>query len=119
MFISIIGFDIKPSVAYLTIVDMKLSWIHRMDKEHDIFQRLSSVDGFDYYFTNDILVIPDPVPVAREQWNRKIGINRLKIECRGSFLIFFHFNEVSEGIILADSLTLPQFEFLKSSIRWV
>ncbi len=116
---SLIGFGFKPSIACLTIEEMELTWIHRMDKEHDIFQQLSSVDGFDYYFINDILVIPDPMPVAREKWNRKIGINGLEIECRGSFLVFFNFNEVKEGVIFADSLTLPQFEFLKSSIRWV
>ncbi|WP_010170785.1 hypothetical protein [Bacillus coahuilensis] len=116
---SVIGFGFKPSVACLTIEKMELTWIHRMDKEHNIFQQLSSVYGFDYSFINDILVIPDPVPVAREKWNRKIGINDLKIECRGNFLVFLNFNEVKEGVIFANSLKLPQFEFLKSSIRWV
>lgn len=116
---SVIGFDFKPSVACLTIEDMELTWIHSIAKEHNIFRKFSSVDGFDYNFTNDILVIPDPVPVAREKWNRKVGINDLEIECRGNFLAFFNFNEVKEGIIFADSLTLPQFEFLKRSIRWV
>jgi hypothetical protein len=32
---------------------------------------------------------------------------------------FFYFNEVKEGIILADSLILPKFELLKGSIRRV
>lgn len=116
---SVIGFDFKPSVACLTFEKMELTWIHRMDKEHNIFQQLSSVDGFDYSFINDILVISDPVPVAREKWNRKIGINDLELECRGNFLVFFNFNEVKKGVIFADSLKFPQFEFLKSSIRWV
>lgn len=114
-----IGFGFKPSIACLTIEDMELTWIHKIDKGHDIFQQFSSVEGFDYYFINDILVIPDPVPSARVTWHRKIGINDLEIECRGSFLVFFNFNEVKEGIIFADSLTLPQFVFLKSNIRWV
>lgn len=116
---SVIGFEYKPSVACLNIEKMMLTWIHRMDKEHDIFHQLSSVDNFDYNFINDILVIPDPLPIAREKWNRKIGINDLEIECRGNFLVFFNFNEVKEGFIFADSLKFPQFKFLKSNIRWV
>jgi hypothetical protein len=34
---SVIGFGFKPSVAYLNVDDMELSWIQSMDKEHDIF----------------------------------------------------------------------------------
>ena len=116
---SVIGFDFLPSLACLTIEGMALNWIHSMDKEHDFFRQLSSVNGFDYYFINDILIIPDPLPVARERWNRKLGINNLIIEFRGSFIVFFSFNEVKKDFLLAGSLSLPQFEFLKSSIRWV
>lgn len=117
LFMSVIGFGFKPSVAYLNIYNMELSWIQSMDKDHEIFRQLSNVEEFDYSFINDILVIPDPVPVGREEWNRKVGINGLEIECRGNFLVFFNFKSVKEGVILADSLTLPQFELLKSSIR--
>jgi len=116
---SVILFGLKPSVGYLNIENMELTWIHKMEKEHEIFQQLSSVEGFDYSFINDILVIPDPVPVARVNWNKKIGINKLEVECPGSFLAFFNFHEVKEGVIFANSLTLPQFEFLKKRIRWV
>lgn len=117
MIMSSIGFSYKPSIAYLSIENMELSWIQELDKEHAIFQQLSSVDAFDYYFIQDILVIPDPIPVVRNNWNRNINIIKLEIECNGSFLVFFKFNEVKDGIILANSLTLPQYEFLKNSIR--
>lgn len=116
----LIGFSYEPSVAvaYLDDEHLRLKWIHKMDKNHDIFQRLSSVKEFDYCFINDILIIPDPVPVAREKWNRKIGISELKIECKGKFMVFFNCREKKEGFVYADSLSLPQFEFLRSYIQW-
>lgn len=116
---SAIGFAFKPSVAILTIDDMELTWLPKIEEEHAIFKQLKMTNEFDFYFINDILVIPDPIPVARENWNRKIGINDLEIECGGSWLVFFSFKEIKEEILLADSLTLPQYEFLKNRVRWV
>lgn len=116
---STIGFGFKPSVVLLSIDDLKFTWLPRIEKKHAIFKQLEKVNGFDFYFINEILVIPDPIPVARENWNRKIGINDLEIECRGSWLIFCSFKEVKEEIFLAESLTLPQYEFIKNRIWWV
>lgn len=116
---SAIGFGFKPSVVLLSIEDRQLTWLSKIEKEHAIFKQLTKVNGFDFYFIDDILVIPDPIPVARENWNRKIGINDLEIECMGSWLVFFSFKEVKKEIFLADSLTLPQYDFLKNRIRWV
>ncbi|QTB26594.1 hypothetical protein [Lysinibacillus sphaericus] len=116
---SAIGFAFKPSVALLSIDDMQLTWLPKIEKEHAIFKQLSKVKEFEFYFINDILVIPDPIPVARENWNRKIGINDLEIECMGSWLVFLSFKELKEEFFFAESLTLPQYEFLKNRIRWV
>lgn len=116
---STIGFAYKPSIGLLFIDEMRLTWLTKIEKEHDIFKQLSMLSEFDFYFIKDILVITDPVPVARENWNRKIGIDDLEIECMGSWLAFFSFKELKEEIFLAESLTLPQYEFLKRRIRWV
>ncbi|WP_332238489.1 hypothetical protein [Sporolactobacillus sp. KGMB 08714] len=113
-----IGFAFKPSAGCLILENMELVWQHQMDEKHKIFQQLSRVEAFDYYFLDDILVIPDPVPVAKEKWNRKIGISNLEIECEGNFLVFFNCRKVEEGFIYADSLSLPQFQFLRSCIQW-
>ncbi|MGR3779137.1 hypothetical protein ACT1UG_26465 [Bacillus paramycoides] len=74
------------------------------------------VDGFDYYYINQILVIPDPIPVARVNWNKNIIINDLTVGCVGSFLAFFHFN-LNQDIIYADSLTLPEYVFLQNTLQ--
>ncbi|QAA23526.1 hypothetical protein [Sporolactobacillus terrae] len=116
---AVIGFDFKPSAACLVLENMELVWLHRMDDEHEFFQQLSRVDAFDYFFIDNILVIPDPVPVAREKWNRKIGISNLELECEGKFIVFLNFRKVKKGFIFADSLKLPQFQFLKGNIRWI
>lgn len=105
------------SIGLLEISTSKFSRLENVGKEHAIFEKIKP--PFDWYFYDNILVIPDPVPIAREKWYKKVGINDFGIECRGSFLVFFNFIEVNDGIVLADSLTLPQFEFLKRSIRWV
>lgn len=116
---STLGFSFKPSVAILSVDEMQLTWLPKIEKEHDIFKQLSKVNDFNFYFINDILVIPDPIPVARGNWNKKIGINDLEIECKGSWLAFFSFEESDGEILLADSLTLPQYEFLKNRVRWI
>lgn len=113
-----IGFSFKPSVGFLSFDDMKLIWLPKIGKEHAIFQQLAKADGFDFYFIRDILIIPDPIPVAKENWNRKIDIDSVEIECSGNWLSFYSFEKTEKGIFLADSLTLPQFEFLKNRIRW-
>lgn len=112
---STIGFSFKPSVGYLILENMELDWIHKMDKNHDIFRRFSSVKDFDYYFIDDILIIPDPARVVR---NKRIFISDLEIECEGNFLVFFNYHNLGEGLIYANSLKLPQFQFLKSCIQW-
>lgn len=114
---STIGFSFKPSVALLNLESMELSWIQNIHKDHPIFQQLSSVDSFDYYFLKDVLVIPDPIPVPRYNWNKNVCIDTLEIECKGSFLAFFKFNKVNDDVLIAESLTLPQYEFLKNSIH--
>lgn len=114
-----ITFAYKPSVAFLSIEDMKLTWLQEIEKGHFIFEQLAKGDGFDFYFINDILVIPDPISVAREKWNRKIVINSLEIECFGSWVVFFNFKELNTEMFFADTLSLPQYEFLKKRIQWV
>lgn len=114
-----IGFGFKPSVGFLTFDDMELIWLPKIEKEHAVFQQLEKVDRFDFYFINDILIIPDPIPIARENRNRKIDVDSLEIECNGNWLIFFSFKETKKEILFAESLTLPQYEFLKSRIRLV
>ncbi|GIN71624.1 hypothetical protein J14TS2_20990 [Bacillus sp. J14TS2] len=112
----VIGFAHKPSVANLSIETMEFTWIPKMDKSHIIFEQIDNVNGFDYYYYKDILIIPDPIPVSTSNQHKSIIINDLEIECTGSFVVFFHFNLI-KGVIYADSLTFPEYILLKNNIE--
>ncbi len=111
----LIAFAFEPSIGFLEIENMEISWLNNIDKNDEIFKRLN--DGFDYYFFNNILIIPDPIPSPRLNWNKKISIkDKLEIDCNGQYISFFHF-EKNDNILFAKSLTLPEYIFLKDNIH--
>ena len=112
---SMIAFAYQPSIALLKIDTMQFDWITDTKENDKIFKQLSEVDNFDYYYINKILIIPDPIPSPRLNWSKKIIIDNLEIDCTGKFLAFFHYNNTND-IILADSLTFPEYIFLKNNI---
>lgn len=112
---STIAFAYQPSIALLTIDNMSFNWITNTEENNKIFRQLSNVNSFDYYYINQILVIPDPIPSPRLNWSKKVLINNLEIECNGQFLAFFHYSN-NENIIFANSLTFPEYIFLKNNI---
>lgn len=112
-----IGFVYQPSIALFKIDTMELDWIHYKKENNNIFNQLSKVNNdFDYYYINNILVIPDPIPCPRSNWSKKIFIDNLEIECEGNFISFFHY-EIHKNVIIADSLALPEYLFLKNNIK--
>lgn len=112
---STIAFAYHPSIALLKIDTMEFDWITDTQENDKIFNQLSKVDDFDYYYINQILIIPDPIPLPRLNWSKKIIINNLEIECKGKFLAFCHYNN-NDNIIFANSLTFPEYIFLKNNI---
>lgn len=113
----LITFAFEPSIGFLEIENMELSWLNNISQNNKIFKRLNPNDGFDYYFFNNILIIPDPIPSPRLNWNKTISIkDKLEIDCKGKYISFFHF-EKNDNIIFAKSLTLPEYIFLKDNIN--
>ena len=113
----IIGFAYQPSIALFKIDTMEFDWLHDKKENNKIFDHLSKVNNnFDYYYINNILIIPDPIPCPRSNWTKKIFIDNLEIECNGNFIYFLHY-EINKNVILADSLTFPEYLFLKNNIK--
>ena len=113
----LITFAFEPSIVFLEIENMELYWLNNISQNNKIFKRLTINDGFDYYFFNNILFIPDTIPSPRTNWSKKILINNLEVDCKGKFLAFFHYNKYNENIIFADSLRFPEYIFLKNNIQ--
>ena len=111
-----IGFAYQPSIALLEIDTMEFDWIHDKKENNNIFDKLSKIKNFDYYYMNNILIIPDPIPSPRLNWSKRVFIDNLEIECKGNFISFFHY-EINKNFILADSLTFPEYLFVKNNIR--
>ncbi|MCZ0704200.1 hypothetical protein J2T56_002498 [Natronobacillus azotifigens] len=109
----IVVFSHKPSVGLLNIDTMELLWLQRVQEKHAIFSRIES--GFDYYYLNDILIIPDPrktIPCLEKAFY----LGDLKVDCEGEYILFFNFKLI-ENIIFAESLSLPSYKFIKDNIR--
>lgn len=113
----LIAFAFEPSIVFLELENMELYWLNNISQNNKIFKQLSKVNDFDYYYINEILIMPDPIPSPRLNWSKKILINNLEIDCKGKFLAFFHYNKYNENIIFADSLRFPEYIFLKNNIQ--
>lgn len=107
--IPVIGFAFQPSPAILNLNTMELEYLQRIEKNHEVFKNLSQ--SFNYAYINDILVIPEQ-RTNKSIRERTLIIKNLELECYGEYVLFFHF-EVINDVIFADSLTLPEFKFLK------
>jgi len=112
----------KPSIDYFDITTNKFGWRNHLASDDEVFQRLDQVlatGDFDFYYQGAILLIPDPVPVPRVNWNSTdILCDGQKIFCNGAFIACFHARRVSSGIVVS-SLTLREFEHLKSEFEIV
>lgn len=109
-----IGFDFKNSIGYLDVEKMTFSRMDNVDREHFIFKNIQA--PFDWYFHNEIMIIPDPILSPRKNWNKTIFIDNQEINCKGKFVVFFHFEKVREGIHFATSLTLPEFRYIENEL---
>lgn len=109
-----IVFSSKNSIGYLDIEKMELTRIDNVDKTHFIYGHIKP--PFDWYFHDAIMIIPDPVPSPRKNWNKTITIADQVIECVGQYIVFYHFKDRDDFFTIASSLTLPEFEYLKSNL---
>lgn len=116
-----IAFFNRPHIAiiWLDVQNPKLVWNHYVERNADVFKKLDDMvkEGFDYYVINDVLIIPDPVSNS-QQLNLvdRVYIDGLHIKAK-TFIAFFHIVQKDEGIIFADSLTLPEFNYLKHNLK--
>lgn len=116
-----IAFFNRPHIAiiWLDVQNPKLIWNHYVERNADVFNKLDDMmkEGFDYYFINDVLIIPNPVSNS-QQLNLvdRVYIDGLHIQAN-TFIAFFHIVQKEEGIIFADSLTLPEFSYLKHNLK--
>ena len=98
---------------------MKLNRVNNVQKNNEVFEELNyfikSTGGFDYYYINQILIIPDPIPSPRLNWYKKIYIDDLEVKCNGKYIIFFHYED-KENFVYVDSLSFPEYIFLKNNI---
>lgn len=115
-----IGFVYQPNVAMLKWPFLDLEWKAHIKQNDEIFQLLEKAiglcGGFDYYVLDDILIIPD----FRSKNNLfKFELNGVHFQTYGEFIIFFRISERKAGVIIADSLTLRQYYFIKNNLRRV
>ncbi|KGX84136.1 hypothetical protein [Pontibacillus litoralis] len=109
-------FSHNISIGLLEVSTSKFSRLDNVGKDHVIFERIKA--PFNWYFHDTIMVIPDPVSVARKDWNKKIFLCSQEIECQGEFIIFCHMNKKVDKIIQADSLTLPEYQHIKDGLNF-
>ena len=106
-----IVFANKPSVGVYNLEDDSIDWCHNVNDQHELFKMLQATESFDYYFMNQILLISLPNCSGRY----KCLIGELEIDCYSNVLLMFHYEEI-EGLIIATSLMLPEFEYIRKNL---
>lgn len=61
-----ICFEVDLSIGLFLVADKRLLRINIVNKRYPIFDNIKVPS--DWYFKNNILIIPDPVPIARVNW---------------------------------------------------
>ncbi|WP_071130173.1 hypothetical protein [Enterococcus timonensis] len=112
-----IGFANNVSIGFLDVSTMELTRIDHVDENHFIFTRIQS--SFDWFYQGDVMIIPDPVPTPRRNWNKIASVNGQEIECMGEFIVFFHFENIKGKLNFATSLSLPEFNHIKQGLAEV
>ena len=89
-------FDTLLSIGCLDIATMNFFRLNNVEKSHDIFEKI--VAPFDFYYHDDILIIPDPIPKEKVNWNKMVSLYGQEIECIGRYIYFFHFDDMSDNV---------------------
>lgn len=111
---NMLSFTRNLSMGYLNVEKMRFERIDNVNTNHPVFKHIKP--PFDWYFQDEILIIPDPVSSPRKNWNKIITLDNQKIECKGNFFCFFHFKQ-KDSINLVESLTLPEYTHIKKSLE--
>lgn len=110
-------FGSNLSIGVLNVVSMEMERIDNVTKEHRIFNRI--VAPFDWYFHDEIMIIPDVRPTPKKNWNKVVNVCEQEIECIGECIYFFHFEIVENKFNYVTSLTLPEFDHIRKGISLV
>lgn len=111
----------QPNIGMMSTEENRtLKWRQSVCQEDFLFQvigKAANSSGFDFYFLGDILIIPDPREIKNNFF--EFNLDGISFQTRGEFILFFRIRERKEGIIIADSLTLRQYYFIKNNLRRV
>lgn len=108
-------FDTLLSIGCLDISTMNFFRLNNVEKSHEIFERI--VAPFDFYYHDDILIIPDPIPKEKVNWNKMVSLYGQEIECIGRYVYFFHFDDISDYVNRVRSLTLPEYNYVEQGLK--
>ncbi|GEQ62008.1 hypothetical protein VL4N_13860 [Vagococcus lutrae] len=111
-----IVFNSNLSVGVLNIISMELTRIDGVNEKHEIFRRI--VAPFDWYFHEEIMLIPDSKPMPKQNWEKVLYLCEQEIRCIGQFVYFFHFEILDNNINFVTSLTLPEYDHIKKGISF-
>lgn len=71
---------------------------------------------FDFYFQDNILIVPTTRLEPNQSWNKSLIVNDQVIEFNGRYIYFFNFQNVKENILYITPLTLPQTQLIKNTL---
>lgn len=110
-----ISFPNSFSIGLLDVEKMQLHRVNNVNIHYWIFKHIEG--PYEWYYHNSIMIIPDPIPCSRKNWNNNIFVGSQEIECNGEFIAFFHFEIKEHKLNVASSLTLPEFEHVRRELR--
>lgn len=70
---------------------------------------------FDYYFQDNILIVPATKLEPNQSWNKFLIVNDQVIDFNGKYIFFFNFRDLENDILYITPLTLPQIDLVKNN----
>ncbi|STQ48399.1 Uncharacterised protein [Enterococcus durans] len=70
---------------------------------------------FDFYFQDNILIVPATRLEPNQSWNKSLILNDQVIDFKGKYIFFFNFRELENNILYITPLTLPQIELVRNN----
>ncbi|QYA33091.1 hypothetical protein KYI07_01165 [Macrococcus psychrotolerans] len=115
MNIKIFAFGINKIINCINADKMKFEQMSISQESFKILIDEYFLSKFDYYFQDNILIVPATKLEPNRSWNKSLIINEQVIEFKGMYIFFFNFRELENNILYITPLTLPQIELVRNN----
>ncbi|MBE8849406.1 hypothetical protein G9440_15055 [Enterococcus durans] len=109
------AFGINENINRFDVHTMKFEQIPISRENFKILTDEYLSSDFDFYFQDNILIVPATRLEPNQSWNKSLILNDQVIDFKGKYIFFFNFRELENNILYITPLTLPQIELVRNN----